>query len=834
MSVSSRKWVCEYCTFENWPSSLKCTMCRASKQPTLIAEAICHQDIYQLQGECAPHPLVSPSPDDNPTAPGERSNGKWACSKCTYLNWPRAVNCSECLTPRGRNAIAASPSSSSLSLSEATSINLHEQLNSLRDNAKSERKSPQSSSPTPPPPPPPTPSAGSPKEENRGRFISEKESRKISDSDEYTSMNECQKERPKKLTLIAGSSQASASGSSTSVEAGASCHKWPCRDCTYENWPKASRCVMCGGPRPSMKGIQDVSGGSESTVTPSDSAVNVSGGSRSGWSKSGCLMNNNNNNYARSRVEQTVDAPLIIAPDQQSGTIGGMGWGSGGGSIQSPNNCEYERRLRQIRQRKREADWLWLNACLGVVEGNPHPVEAYISSGGNPARQLTSSEVALLNRPSAFDAGHTLVHLAIRFHREDLLATLLSQIEGGGSGVKRVPSYVAPDLAADIHRHVSSIIRQRKGSSFPCYYLTEIATFALPAEVEDLPPAVQEQLLEELLDRDAQAQLEEGDPPALNWSLEVTVRLGSRLHALWNRSAGDCLLDSAMQATWGVFDRDNALRRALSESLHQGGHLFYPRWKEYESVQARLLEFSLEECQWEEDWAGLLSLAAQPGSSLEQLHVFALAHVLRRPIIVYGVKYVRSFRGEALGYARFEGQLQPWRSVYLPLLWDPGFCWKSPVALGYTRGHFSALVATEPYSAAQLGMGLGLGVGAVGADEEDLQMAFLPLMTQDHSLLPVHFLTQAEMGREESILRQWLDVCVTEGGILVAQQRLHKQPLLVAQMVEEWLNHYRRLAIVDCAQLKDRLLNLRQMAVAPFSRIAPVQDYSSDGDSEDD
>lgn len=49
------------------------------------------------------------------------------------------------------------------------------------------------------------------------------------------------------------------------------------------------------------------------------------------------------------------------------------------------------------------------------------------------------------------------------------------------------------------------------------------------------------------------------------------------------------------------------------------------------------------------------------------------------------------------------------------------------------------------------------------------------------------------MGREETILRQWLDVCETEGGILVAQQLLHKRPLLVAQMVEEWLNHYRRL-----------------------------------------
>lgn len=90
--------------------------------------------------------------------------------------------------------------------------------------------------------------------------------------------------------------------------------------------------------------------------------------------------------------------------------------------------------------------------------------------------------------------------------------------------------------------------------------------------MEELPGSVQEQLFTELLDKDAQQQLE-CEPPAVNWSLEVTMRLGSRLYALWNRSAGDCLLDSAMQATWGVFDRDNSLRRALADSLHQAGHV---------------------------------------------------------------------------------------------------------------------------------------------------------------------------------------------------------------------------------------------------------------------
>lgn len=83
---------------------------------------------------------------------------------------------------------------------------------------------------------------------------------------------------------------------------------------------------------------------------------------------------------------------------------------------------------------------------------------------------------------------------------------------------------------------------------------------------------MQEQLFEELLDKDVQQQLE-SEPAVINWSVEITVQLGSRLYALWNRSQGDCLLDSLMQATWGVFDRDSLLRGALADSLTHGGHL---------------------------------------------------------------------------------------------------------------------------------------------------------------------------------------------------------------------------------------------------------------------
>ncbi|XP_001602668.2 ubiquitin thioesterase trabid isoform X1 [Nasonia vitripennis] len=763
LGETESKWTCEYCTYENWPSSLKCTMCRGAKP--LLGE-----DIYRLRdpspqrsgSNVASGPVPPASDSYNLSSQNYSQNvpsaGKWYCETCTYLNYQNATRCTQCSNRRSpTTTVTATTPQHNQSINSVAS-NLHEHLAPLRLGD---------------PPPPSLPSTNS--------QCNTPSANLNLNPDRCPSSNNSGQQQPE---------------------------KWSCQACTYENWPKSGKCVMCGHQRERERGRGEKGSNSQNTsslILPSPER-------------------DLHHNHPQRGLPSPPHTPYIHQAQRDENLAIARrsshrydGRNDSLPTPQSPNNCDYERRLKQLR---RHTDWCWLNACLGIVEGDNAPVEAYLASGGDPARQLTHSEVLLLNRSSAFDIGHTLVHLAIRFQREDILATLLSQIEGSGSGIKRVPSYVAPDLAVQIRRHVSNSIRMRKGS-FPCYFVTDMATFALPAEVEDLPSIVQEQMLEELLDREAQQQLEGGggEPPALNWSLEITDRLGSRLHALWNRSAGDCLLDSVMQATWGVFDRDNSLRRALADTLQQAGQFFYPRWREYEASQAsRMLDFTLEETQWQEDWENLLTTAAQPGSALEQLHVFALAHILRRPIIVYGVKYVKSFRGEDIGYARFEG-------VYLPLLWEPSFCIRSPIALGYTRGHFTALVPIEPYSSSRipaLASHHG-GVNVVGGGNSPMQQlqmqtTFMPLMDRDRKLLPIHFLSPDEMGREETILKQWLDVCTTEGGILVAQQKLHKRPLLVAQMVEEWLNHYRRLA---------------QMNEPPFSRAIALQDYSSDGDTED-
>ncbi|KAM4624002.1 ubiquitin thioesterase ZRANB1 [Polymixia lowei] len=704
MTEQRMKWVCDYCTYENWPSAIKCTMCRAQRSsgPIITEEHYKSSPTVESGLEWDPPrtegsssllicPDSSARPRVRPASTAETTN-KWSCQICTYLNWPRAIRCTQCLCQRQRTC--------------------------------SPTESPQTSGSN----------AGC-----RPAPLSH-----VDPCEEYNDRNR----------LNTGQQH------------------WTCTTCTYQNWPKARKCVVCDKPKPNNQEAIELGESEEPSAI-----INEQDRSRWRGSCSGGQGPRRSPPTSKREAEVKMDFQRIELA---------------AGAMSSKEEQEIDfKKLKQIKNRMRKTDWLFLNACAGVVEGDLTAVEAYKSSGGDIARQLTSDEVRLLNRSSAFDAGFTLVHLAIRFQRQDMLAILLTEVNQ--QAAKCIPSMVCPELTEQLRREIAASLHQRKGD-FTCYFLTDLVTFTLPADIEDLPPAVQEKLFDEVLDRDVQKELEE-ESPVINWSLEVGTRLDSRLYALWNRTAGDCLLDSVLQATWGIYDKDSVLRKTLHDSLHDCSHWFYTRWKEWESwySQSFGLHFSLREEQWQEDWAFILSLASQPGASLEQTHIFVLAHILRRPIIVYGVKYYKSFRGETLGYTRFQG-------VYLPLLWEQSFCWKSPIALGYTRGHFSALVAMENDGYDNRGAGANLNT------DDDVTVTFLPLVDSERKLLHIHFLSAQEMGNEEQqekLLREWLDCCVTDGGTLVAMQkssRRRNHPL-VTQMVEKWLDRYRQ--IHPCASLSD-------------------------------
>ena len=74
-------------------------------------------------------------------------------------------------------------------------------------------------------------------------------------------------------------------------------------------------------------------------------------------------------------------------------------------------------------------------------------------------------------------------------------------------------------------------------------------------------------------------------------------------------------------------------------------------------------------------------------------------------------------------------------------MWEVDFCSRTPIALGYTRGHFTALVPMETDSEENL------GAGANKSDlNDDFCMNCFPLTDIHGKLLPVHFLVGSEVG----------------------------------------------------------------------------------------
>ncbi len=141
LDPDAAKWTCEYCTYENFPSALKCTMCRGAKP--LISE-----DIYKLRDE-------SRVQDTDASTKMVENCGSWRCEICKLINSAQQKECVACNTAR---------------FSEAS---IRDQFSALS----------------------------------------------IGENEITPSTENCQRSQ--------------------------SCQKWSCPVCTYENWPKAAKCIMC-------------------------------------------------------------------------------------------------------------------------------------------------------------------------------------------------------------------------------------------------------------------------------------------------------------------------------------------------------------------------------------------------------------------------------------------------------------------------------------------------------------------------------------------------------------------------------------------------------------
>ncbi|XP_077935115.1 OTU domain-containing protein 7A isoform X3 [Halichoerus grypus] len=197
----------------------------------------------------------------------------------------------------------------------------------------------------------------------------------------------------------------------------------------------------------------------------------------------------------------------------------------------------------------------------------------------------------------------------------------------------------------------------------------------------------------------------------LNWWSTVCTSC-KRLLPLATTGDGNCLLHAASLGMWGFHDRDLVLRKALYTMMRTGAEreALKRRWRWQQTQQNKESGLLYTEEEWEREWTELLKLASsEPRThfsknggtgggvdnsedpvyeSLEEFHVFVLAHILRRPIVVVADTMLRDSGGEAFAPIPFGG-------IYLPLEVPPNRCHCSPLVLAYDQAHFSALVSME-------------------------------------------------------------------------------------------------------------------------------------------
>ncbi|KAH7643786.1 otu and uba-like domain-containing protein [Dermatophagoides farinae] len=269
-------------------------------------------------------------------------------------------------------------------------------------------------------------------------------------------------------------------------------------------------------------------------------------------------------------------------------------------------------------------------------------------------------------------------------------------------------------------------------------------TFTLP-DIHRHEDEFYEFLRKDLIEKSAKASLESSK--RLNWWSDIC----HRLYPLVTTGDGNCLLHAASLGMWGFHDRGLILRKALHLMLANSSYTqaFYRRWRWQTHFQNSKAGLSLSEHEWEKDWDSIVRLAStEPRSknydssnemtgaggkkapqdeyeeksyiyeSLEEIHIFVLAHVLRRPIIVIADTMLKDSKGEAFFPILLGG-------IYLPLECPDDCLMKSPLCLTFDAAHFSALVAMNIES-------------PLINSKECLPWA-IPLMDVDHNVLPLHF-----------------------------------------------------------------------------------------------
>ncbi|XP_072316206.1 OTU domain-containing protein 7B isoform X2 [Eucyclogobius newberryi] len=330
-------------------------------------------------------------------------------------------------------------------------------------------------------------------------------------------------------------------------------------------------------------------------------------------------------------------------------------------------------------------------------------------------------------------------------------------------------SHASSTIVSLARSHVST-----GGASSEFLLETPLCTFQLPNLTvyhDDFRNFIERDLIEQSM----MVALEHAG--RLNWWTKVVSNCQNLL-PLATSGDGNCLLHAASLGMWGFHDRDLMLRKSLYALMDHGleREALRRRWRWQQTQQNKESGLVYTEEEWQKEWNELLKLASSEPrihyntnttnvtesseepvyESLEEFHVFVLAHVLKRPIVVVADTMLRDSGGEAFAPIPFGG-------IYLPLEVPASKCHRSPLVLAYDQAHFSALVSMEQKD---------------GTKEQ----VVIPLTDSEHKLLPLHF--AVDPGKDWEWGKDDTDNVMLASVALSLEAKLH---MLHSYMTVTWL-----------------------------------------------
>ncbi|CAL9706187.1 unnamed protein product [Knipowitschia caucasica] len=330
-------------------------------------------------------------------------------------------------------------------------------------------------------------------------------------------------------------------------------------------------------------------------------------------------------------------------------------------------------------------------------------------------------------------------------------------------------SHASSTIVSLARSHVST-----GGASSELLLDTPLCTFQLPNLAvyrDDFRTFIERDLIEQSM----MVALEHAG--RLNWWTKVVPNCQNLL-PLATSGDGNCLLHAASLGMWGFHDRDLMLRKSLYALMDHGPEreALRRRWRWQQTLQNKESGLVYTEEEWQKEWNELLKLASSEPrihyntnttngaesseepvyESLEEFHVFVLAHVLKRPIVVVADTMLRDSGGEAFAPIPFGG-------IYLPLEVLASKCHRSPLVLAYDQAHFSALVSMEQ-------------------KEGSKEQVVIPLTDSEHKLLPLHF--AVDPGKDWEWGKDDTDNVMLASVALSLEAKLH---MLHSYMTVTWL-----------------------------------------------